>query len=109
MKKLTAPLLAGIAGLFLLVMTTPAIAAEEETISGEAKCAKCALHETDKCQTVIQTEKDGKKVTYYLTNNKVAKDFHKTVCEEAKHVTATGKVTEKDGKMMLAAKTIEAK
>ena len=107
MKKITASVLAGVAALMLLALTTPAIAAEEETITGEAKCAKCALHETDKCQTVIQTEKDGKKVTYYLTDNKAAKAFHKTICEEPKKVTATGKVSEKDGKMMLAAKSID--
>ena len=53
----------GIAGL-LLALASPTFAAEEGkevTIKGDAKCAKCALKETDKCQTVIQAEVDGKK------------------------------------------------
>lgn len=69
------------------------------SIEGEAKCAKCALKESDKCQTVIEVEnKKGKKMTYALADNKVAKDFHATVCKENKKVTATGTAKKADGK-----------
>ena len=103
-------LLTGIAGLVLLTFTTPAFAADEGkemTIKGEAKCAKCALKESSKCQTVIQAEEDGKTVTYYLADNKAAKDFHETVCQEAKKVTATGTVKTVDGKKELTVAKIE--
>ena len=96
--------LAGVAGTLLLALatTTPALAAEgkgkEVTLQGEAKCAKCSLHEADKCQTVIQTKEDGKTVTYWVAQNDIAKGFHKEVCTDSKKVKATGKVEEVDGK-----------
>ncbi len=100
--------LAGIAGALLLSLatSTPARAegdskGKEVTIQGEAKCAKCSLHEGDKCQTVIQTKEDGKTVTYYVKQNDVAKAFHKEICQDSKKVTATGKVEEADGKKQL--------
>jgi hypothetical protein len=108
MKKITTALLAGIAGVLTLA-STPAFAADDvQTITGDCKCAKCALHETDKCQNAIQTTKDGKTVTYYLTDNAVSKEFHENVCKSTEKVTATGKVSEKDGKMMLTVSKIEA-
>jgi hypothetical protein len=107
MKKLSL-LVAGVAGLVLLAVATPSVAAEhgkgkEITITGEAQCAMCALKESDKCQTVIQTvDKKGKKVTYYLTDNDAAKKFHESVCKGSKKVTATGTVTKVKGKKHLA-------
>ena len=109
MKK-SIVLLTGIAGLLLLAYATPAWAADEGkdvTISGTAKCAKCALHEADSCQTVIEAEKGGKKHKYYLASNDVAKGFHKTVCQGEKKVTATGTVKEVDGKKQLTVSKIE--
>lgn len=103
MKKITSI----IAGLALLALVLPAMAKDVQTITGEGKCAKCALHETAKCQNVIQVEKDGKTVTYYLTG-KASTAFHKdNLCEGSKKVTATGTVTEKDGKMMMHVTKIE--
>lgn len=96
--------LAGVAGGLLLCFTTSNSAlaeGKEVTIKGEAKCAKCSLHEADKCQTVIQAKEHGKMVTYWVTQNDVAKDFHKEVCQEPKKVKATGKVEEVDGKKQL--------
>lgn len=109
MKKLV---LTGIAGLMLFGLAISSFAAEEgsakeHTIKGEAKCAKCSLKEADKCQTVIQTEHNGKMVTYYLTDNDVAKSFHKEVCQEPKKVTATGTVKKEHGKEMLTASKID--
>jgi hypothetical protein len=94
----------------LLGLTTATFAADkaEKTIVGNGKCAKCALHETEKCQNAVETtDADGKKVTYYLANNDVAKEFHDTICKETKKVKATGTVKEVDGKMQMAATKIE--
>src|SRR5689334_21996006 len=90
------------AGLFLTSTASKSFAAEPKssdskssdsktvTISGEGKCAKCALKETDTCQNVIQTKEDGKTVTYYIVKNDVADSFHKNVCKGPKKVTAKG-------------------
>src|SRR5205823_11974730 len=72
MKKI---LLSSLAGVALLALATPALA-EEKTITGEGKCAKCALHETDKCQNVIQAKEGDKTVTYYQADNDVSKAVH---------------------------------
>ena len=100
----------GLAGLMLLALATPSFADDKEkevTITGEGKCAKCILKETDKCQNAIQTTEDGKKVTYYLADNDVSKNFHEDLCKEAKKVTATGTVKEVDGKKELTVTKIE--
>jgi hypothetical protein len=90
------------------LLAIPAFAADKEiTVTGEGTCAKCALHETDKCQTVIQTQEHGKKVTYYLAQNPMSKDFHENVCKKPEKVTATGVVTEENGKKILTVSKIE--
>ena len=103
--KLTIALLAGLA---LTSLTTTAFAGDKEvTITGDACCAKCALHQADKCQTVVKATVDGKEVMYYLTG-KEAKTFHEKICGgTTQKVTVTGTVTEKDGKEMLKATKIE--
>jgi len=106
MKKI---LLSSLAGVALLALATPALA-EEKTITGEGKCAKCALHETEKCQNVIQAKEGDKTVTYYLADNDVSKAFHKdNLCKGSKEVTATGEVSEKDGKKIITASKVEFK
>ena len=106
MKKVLV-LLSCITGVLTLALTTPSFGADEKTITGEGKCAKCALKETDSCQNVIQVQEDGKTVNYYLAKNKVSKDFHDNICKESKKVTATGTVKEVDGKKELTATKIE--
>lgn len=101
MKKLSSVIL--LAGLLAI----PAFAADQVTITGKGTCAKCALHETDKCQTVIQTKEGGKTVTYYLADNATSKDFHDTICKKPAKVTATGVVSEENGKKILTASKIE--
>ncbi len=101
-----------VVGLLLVAVATPAFAADEksETIKGEGKCGKCALKETEKCQNVIQVEKDGKKTTYFLVDkadSKISKDFHENLCKESKKVTATGTVKEVDGKKQLTVSKLE--
>ncbi len=102
MKKGIA-LFTSLAGLLVLTMANPAFAAEgkEITISGDGKCAKCALKETAKCQNAIQTKEDGKTVTYYLVKNDLSDKFHGNVCQETKKVKATGTLKEIDGKKEL--------
>jgi hypothetical protein len=83
------------------------------TIKGEGMCAKCALKETKSCQNAVIVEKDGKKKTYYLVQNDVAKKAHsrdgfcRATKEEPIKVKVTGTVEEKDGKLMMTAEKIE--
>lgn len=100
-------LLSCITGVLTLTLVNPTFGAEEKTITGEGKCAKCSLKETDSCQNVIQAQENGKTVNYYLAKNKVSKDFHDNICKETKKVTATGTVKEVDGKKELTASKIE--
>ena len=100
------------AGLVLAAMTTSvALAADknEVTLTGTMVCAKCKLHEADKCQNVLQVQKDGKTVNYYLTQNKVSKAFHDNICQnDGEKATVTGKVSKKGGKEMMVASKIDA-
>jgi hypothetical protein len=91
------------------LLAIPAFAEDKEvTLTGEGKCAKCALHETDKCQNTLTTEENGKAVTYYLAQNDTSKDFHDNICKKPEKITATGVVSEKDGKKILTVSKIEA-
>jgi len=93
-----------------LAVTGMARAADEaKTIVGEAMCAKCELKSQDKCQTVIQVKEGDKTVTYYVAPNEVAKAFHGKICHDTAKVTATGTITNVDGKQMLTASVIEVK
>ena len=108
--KRTSFILAGAIGLFMLALALPAVAEDkgkEITITGDAKCGKCAMKETEKCQNVIQVDKDGKKATYYLVQNDVSKKFHGNVCQETKKATATGTCKKVDGKLQFTATKIE--
>ena len=112
MKRLPL-ILAVAAALAWAFIAAPAAKAEspktaEVTITGEAKCAMCALKESDKCQTVIQSKGlDGKVTTYYLADNDAAKAFHENVCKKAKKVTATGTVSKNGDKTELVVSKIE--
>ena len=65
-------------------------AGKEITVEGKGCCAKCCLKKTTECQDAITVEKDGKKTTYLLPDNDVAKAFHKEICKGIKPVKATG-------------------
>ena len=99
-----------VAGLALAGAATQTFAADKEvTITGDMVCGKCTLHETAKCQNVIQVKSDGKTVKYFLAKNDVSDALHEDVCHgDTKKVTATGKVEEKDGKQVLTATKLEA-
>jgi len=92
-----------------MAVAAPAFAADKEvTITGEGKCGKCSLHKAEKCQNVIETTENGKTVEYWLAQNKVSKDFHENLCKQSEKVTATGTVTEENGKKILTVSKIEA-
>ncbi len=110
MKKLkfTIALLAGLA-FAGAAMTALAEDSKETTITGNMVCGKCKLNETASCQNVIQVEKDGKTVNYYLAKNDVSDAKHEDVCHgDGKKMTATGTVTEKDGKEIMTVTKLEA-
>ena len=88
-------------------LSSAAYAGEEKTITGEAKCAKCILKQTDSCQNAVEVKENGKTVTYLLTKNSVSKKFHDNVCTESKQVKVTGTVKEVAGKLELTPTKID--
>lgn len=101
------------AGLLAATFTVRVLGTDstDVTLNGMMVCGKCKLHVTPECQDVLQVDKDGKTVNYFLTMNKVAKDFHSNICQnDGEKVTVTGTVSEKDGKeVMVPSKIEEAK
>jgi Family of unknown function (DUF6370) len=87
--------------------TARMLAAGDVTITGEGKCLKCSLKESDKCQNVVET-KEGDKVTrYYLTGAASKAYHHDNLCSGSKKVTFTGKCEKKDGKLVVEVSKIE--
>ena len=83
-------------------------AAEETTVKGTLKCAKCSMHEADKCQAVLVVKDGDKSTNYYLQDNATGKAAHKSICKADKeNVSVTGTVTEKDGKKVIASTKVE--
>jgi hypothetical protein len=107
----TSKLLLAAAAVLLAVSSSRLIAADaakEVTLNGNMVCAKCVLHETKECQNVLQVQQDGKTVNYYLAKNDVSDGFHDQICgTKGEKATATGAVSEKDGKEILTASKIE--
>jgi hypothetical protein len=105
MKKLATVSLA----LLIASALAGSVVASEKTVTLEGKmvCAKCNLKEEglEKCQNVLVVESDAKKKHYYLTKNEVNNEFG-DVCTAEKQVRVTGSVSEKDGKMWIAASEI---
>lgn len=95
------------AGLLVAALTLPAFAADKVTLTGTGICAKCGLHETDKCQTVLEVVEGGTTNKYYLAQNKVSIQFHEKICQAPEKIIVTGTVKEKDGKKILTAAKIE--
>ncbi len=85
-----------------------AFAAKEVTLTGEGKCAKCALKKADKCQNVVEVKEGDKTTTYYL-KGAASDKFHKEICGETKKVEVTGEVSEKDDKKWITVSAIKAK
>jgi hypothetical protein len=105
--KLTVTLLAGLA-FAGATMTALAEGSQATTITGSMVCGKCTLHETAKCQNVVQVMQDGKTVNYYLKQNEVSKAAHGPICQGgSEKVTVTGTVTEKGGKKIMTPTKID--
>jgi len=96
-----------ITGLALALPLSAVTAENEKTVIGEGACAKCVLKEAEACQSTIKAEEDGKKVTYYLTQNEITKGFAKNLCAEKQKVKATGTVKTVNGKQELTPTKIE--
>jgi hypothetical protein len=79
----------------------------KENARRDRSCVKCALKESDTCQTALQVEENGKKTTYYMEQNNVSKLFHEAICKEPKKVRVTGRVREVNGKNEMTAGRIE--
>ena len=81
-------------GLFLIVWSgVDGGDKKEVTIKGTAVCAKCALHQTEKCQAALKVTVDGKEVVYYVKGAE-GKALHKEVCQQDKeNVSITGVVS----------------
>jgi hypothetical protein len=96
-----------VSGLALGLHLSALAADEEKTITGEGACAKCVLKETAACDLTVTTDEAGKKVTYHLAKNDVAKDFGSKLCTSKTKIKATGTVKLVAGKHMLTATKIE--
>ncbi len=79
---------------------------KEVSLTGEAKCAKCALHKSDECQNVIEVKK-GEKTTVYYLKGKASDKFHGDICKGPKDVALKGEVSEVDGKKWIAVSEIK--
>ena len=107
MKKNLTILIASLAAFVCVHAADATKPPKDKVVTGVAKCAKCALKESETCQTVIEVKKGNKKTAYYLADNDVSKGFHKTICTEPKNVKATLTPSGEKGKKLYAAKSIE--
>jgi hypothetical protein len=73
---------------------------KDVTLKGTITCAKCDLHETSKCHTVIKVNENDKDVVYYFADSD-SKKYHKPICTEPKKGTVTGTVSEEGGKKIV--------
>jgi len=99
--------LLAISGLWMAVHLGAAVTDSEKTVTGEGACAKCVLKATQECQLTVTAEEGGKQVTYYLAENKVAKEFGNQLCTEKKKIKVTGTAKTVDGKSILVPTKIE--
>lgn len=109
MKTIITSIMSVALSAFVLSSNAPAAeeaAAKPVTLNGTATCPKCDLGTEKECDTVLQVKEGEKTVTYQLAGM-VDKAWHKKICKGAKEVKATGTVTEKDGKKVMAVTAIE--
>ena len=58
--------------LFLLATMSPSYADDKKvTLEGKGECAKCGLKKSDSCQNTVTVEKNGKKTTYYVREERI--------------------------------------
>ncbi len=75
-------------------------------LSGEGKCAKCALKESKQCQNVVQVKEGDKMTTYYLTGD-VSQKFHKNLCGDTAKVNVEGKCVKEGEKLVVTVSKID--
>jgi hypothetical protein len=81
---------------------------KEVTLKGEISCAKCGLHQADKCGTAIVVKEGGKDVTYFLLDKGMQEKYYEGLCGgDKKQGAVTGVVTEKDGKKYVKPSKVE--
>ncbi|MSU65001.1 MAG: hypothetical protein EXS38_02615 [Opitutus sp.] len=88
--------------------SAPKESAKEESFTGWAQCAKCALGLAPACQNALVVTKNGKDETFFLTQNPVSQDFHSNVCSGQVEVTVTGVASGPAGEREIVASKIEA-
>ena len=98
----------GVALVFVLgLVAAGTVSAEEMTLNGTLKCAKCALKKAEKCQDVlVVTDAAGAATEYWVVKNEAAEKAGHQCKTEAK-ATVTGVVSEKDGTKWITASKIE--
>jgi hypothetical protein len=106
MKNLLSPS-AALALLLGLCSSALAAGGKEITVEGKGCCAKCCLKVATDCQDAVTVEKDGKKTTYFLVDNDVAKQFHDNICKGVKPVSVTGVCQKVGDQLQLTASKIE--
>ena len=79
---------------------------KEVKLSGEGKCAKCALKETKECQNVVQVKNGDKTTTYYLKGDESQK-FHKNLCGDTAKINVEGKCVKDGDKLVVTVAKIE--
>jgi hypothetical protein len=99
----------GLAVALALGLAAAVQAGEEKTVTGKVMCAKCALKKADaeKCQDVLVSKNDDGTVSEYYLEKTAALEAFGHVCQGEKTATATGTVSEKDGKTWLAPSKME--
>lgn len=108
-------LLLAVVGAFALTLA-PAVAedkkVETKTLEGSLVCGKCKLKETEKCSNVLivkDAKDENKEVKYYLVDKGAKADYHAEICQGPKDAKVTGKIVEKDKKMMIEDAKVEFK
>ncbi len=81
---------------------------DEVKLDGKVCCAKCELGKEKKCATVVVVKEKGAEVLYYFDADS-NKKFHKDYCQGSSEAKVVGKVSEKDGKKVVAVEKIEKK
>jgi hypothetical protein len=108
MKTAVALLVCPLAVIVLAAALSAQDKGKEVTLKGTILCAKCALKETEKCQTAIQVKEGTKTVTYYFHDKGEGETYHEAICGgDRKEGTVVGKVHEHDGKKMIAPSKVE--
>lgn len=101
MKRATARAMVWMAGLMAFAaMAIAADAAKEVTLTGEIGCAKCAFSVAKECATAIRVTA-GETKTIYLFDEAADKKYHSEMCQDVKHGSVAGVVSEHDGKQVI--------